>query len=227
VAFLLLLVLAAGGVGGYLVLTGSDDDETSAVRDKDTDRAEQTSTLAGSPTSEPTSEPSEEPTSEPTEETEPPEVTPPVFQLDVQCWRGGPRVARLSDCLPTPSGRRGLAWVFPDIDFTRCAPEPATKRLILNCIFGGVEYNFSEWSSNRAGTKHYDDSMGVSSYPFSGARERWDRPTLTSDGRWKSAIMYVGERWSVTVYAFETATRDAAVTTLTMRPVRDLLGVSR
>lgn len=195
-------VLLAGGVvyGGLSLLRGG---EQAAARPSPT----------ASPTSSPTEASSDAPEPTPT----PSAATTEVPEPQVDCW-DGTRVADLSEC-EAPAGRKGLKWIFPGLDPSRCdnIGSSGARLRQLRChgvLSDGtvVRLQYSEWSSAGAGHAAYDGQNWKRREEVDNNRIQWW--LVSRAGDYKTVLMYRNAPWSVTVYAPTAKTRAEAVRTL-------------
>jgi hypothetical protein len=210
------VILAAVGTAAAVLLGGDDTSASGA------DRPTATKPAVDDVGSEPSSEASADPAAEQTD------VSSPEPAL-ATCWDGSSAV-RVRDC-STPTGFRGLRWVFPSIDDSATCYrggaakyERPTMRTCYDQLADGtqIKFNYSEWSDLSLALDHYD-STSYEKGPWPGGLTRW--LIISHDGDYKAALMYPGNVYSVTVYAPTASARDRAIVQLLRtRPVRQLRG---
>lgn len=216
--WLVLAVLLLGGaVTAGVLLLDREPEGTSSLEDAD-DRDR---------------EPTEEPSPEAPEETQPsasvsPEPSPPPR---VRCWDGS-SADRLVDCT-SPTGRRGIRWVFPSLTEADCSPGDAKRLQIWNCYDylddgTAIRFNYSEWDNFASAAVHYRNPGtrdGFSETLLPDGRIQWLSYDLAK-AQYKAALAYERAPWSVTIYADTEAHRAAAVRELlVMRPRDQLRGI--
>ena len=159
----------------------------------------------------------------------PPEPSSPSL-TPVQCWNGP--AARLADCT-SPTGRRGIRWVFPSMKNADCTMGAARRLQIWNCydaLADGtlIRFNYSQWYNFASAATHYRNPGyrgEFSETRMPDGRLRWFSYDLDK-AQYKAAFAYDRAPWSVTIYADTKADRDAAVRDLlVMRPREQLRGI--
>lgn len=215
----LALVLVLLGVGGAVVRLSGDDEPApgaaSAVEDR-ADAADTPAPATASPTASPTT-PAPDRTPAPTPE-EPGRV----------CWDG----SAPPGCT-APTGPAGLRYLLPDFDFAaeNCPDLPVRiegqRRFRYDCASGGpsdpVRYGFSEFDTFGKAYGYHNKLSGVRPRRV-GDFQRWDY--LAASGEYKTALVYAGKTWGVTVYSYSAAQRDDAVLALIrdFRPLAEFKG---
>ncbi len=232
VALLLVLLLAGAGVVGFLAF-GRDDATSAPDRADDGQRGD----VGGDPDGDAPDDggrdgsdgeadpvPTATVTADPGGTDDPadaPSATASAEPAPARCWDGSTEVA-LSLC-PAPSGPAGLRWIAPGFDFAgeNCIMTPVrlapTHRFHYNCPSDGTDnvwFNFSEFDSNDWGRTYHAEKAGFAPYPARGFL-RWDYSTAR--GEYKTALLYEGARWGVTIYSYDEKLRDETARNLLQR----------
>lgn len=212
-------LVLVGAIVAALVLAGGAY-AAKTIGDDDADPGGQVQTP-------PSGGPTTPPATESTEPADPEETTDDPAAV-VRCWDGS-RADTVDECTE-PRGARGIQWVFPSLDTTKCTKDKTeTRPQIWACsarLGDGTEItlNYSQWNDLDEGLSYYR-GQSYDETPWPGGRVRW--LIISAAGEYKAAVMYRDEPWSVTIYAPNGDARDRALAKLVkMRPGDELRGSS-
>ncbi len=150
----------------------------------------------------------------------------------VTCWDDSP--AASADGCPRPTGRAGLASVFPslDEDCVRKDTVVAGKAEVYECAYDDHLVRYTRWIRGVDRTAYYDEANpGAARDPWEIAGEQaglqWTSFSADADEnrRYQWSASYAYAPYSVSVEAASDATRDAAKADVEARPP-DEIGLS-
>jgi len=150
----------------------------------------------------------------------------------VTCWDDTP--AASADACPHPTGRAGLASVFPSLDQDCVGKDTVVtgKAEVYECVYDDHLVRYTRWVRGVDRTAYYDEANpGSARDPWEAAGERaglqWTSyaSEADEDRRYQWSASYAGAPYSVSVEAVSDATRDAAKAAVRARPP-DEIGLS-
>ncbi len=146
-----------------------------------------------------------------------------------RCWTGR-RVPNLNECT-TPTGREGLAYIFPAMSSQRCqtissTPQIGRSRLVkcFDLLPSGerITINYSQWRSVALGRAHYGSKL-----PGGGLVNGsyvWRGPV---NGEYNIAGQYANAPFSVSVYGpSEAKVLEALTSVVRARPPAEIRGTT-
>lgn len=216
----LTLALLAGGLAAWFVTR--DDDQV-----PEADRVASASPTAGASPTAPTTAAEPEPESE--------AETAPAARPGARCWDDS--TASDVEACSSPSGRRGLEWVFPSMATQECADLKArsgSPRVQLWECFATlsdgtpVRINYAQWDSVTQGYDHFSDFLGrpveVTNRFGELALYRWNGEV---EGEHERAVIDARVPFSVAVFVSDPAQREPAFEQLVrLRPGDQFRGVA-
>ena len=147
----------------------------------------------------------------------------------VTCWDGTP--AASADGCPRPTGRAGLASVFPslDEDCVRKDTVVVGKAEVYECAYDDHLVRYTRWIRGADRTAYYDGANpGAARDPWEVAGEQaglqWTSFSADADEnrRYQWSASYAYAPYSVSVEADSDATRDTAKAEVQARPPEEI-----